>query len=176
MNRPLASSAVIMIMTAGFAASACAHASPEPAPPGPAETAPPAAGSACGQALDGALTPAPAAAQHNDNAKQLLQCADGRWQQFLDPYPVSDRWLTTGPVLVLHGQGLRNPEVKAGAWTALPQSDHARCSAQRINVVAAGQTSAPENFSGDPGEPVTLDVGDHTFTVQLSGYCLWQRG
>ena len=161
---------------AAAGAGACAHANPEPAPPGPAQTTPPQPGSACGETLDGALTALPQAAGITGNTKSLLQCRDGAWRPFVDPYPSSDRWLTTGPELILHGQGRRNPEAKAGTWTASPQTSEARCSVERVDVVGAGETSAPETLTADPGRPLTFEVGDHMFTAKLAGYCLWQRG
>lgn len=174
MNRRIALTAVSAI--AGFAVGtvACAHASPEPPPPGPPPV-PPQAGASCTGDLDGALTALPKPVDDLSNKRNLLQCSNGTWEPFLDPYPSSDRWLSTGPAVVLHGQGRRNPEVKAGVWTATPVTAEAQCSAERVDVVSAGRTSAPETFSADPGQPLTLDVSDHLFTVAFSGYCLWQR-
>ncbi len=175
MNYRLASTAAALAVAA-VNATACAHASPEPAPPGPVTISPPQVGSPCSERLDGALTALPKAAGDTRNAKNLLECTGGNWQPYVGPYPSSDRWLTTGAELALHGQGMRNPEIKGGRWTATPQTATAQCSAERIDVVSAGKTSAPETFSADPGQPLTLDVSDHLFTVKLSGYCLWQRG
>jgi hypothetical protein len=174
MSRPLALIAAAVTAAGAISASACAHADPEPAPPGPAETTAPQADSPCADQLEGALTELPGLAT-TGNAKHLLQCSDGTWQRFLDPYPSSDLWLTTGPELVVHGSGRRNPEVKAGTWTATPQSNEAQCSAARIDVIGAGETSAPEDFSADPGQVLTLDISDDLFSVTLRGYCLWQR-
>jgi hypothetical protein len=174
MSRRIALTAVAAI--AGFAVGTvgCAPASPNPPPPGPPPD-PPQAGASCIGDLDGALTALPKPADDLSNKRNLLQCSNGTWEPFLDPYPSSDRWLSTGPAVVLHGQGRRNPEVKAGVWTATPVTAEAQCSAERVDVVSAGRTSAPETFSADPGQPLTLDVSDHLFTVAFSGYCLWQR-
>lgn len=143
------------------------------ADPGPT---PPQAGSACGDNLDGALTELPQPASDTGTAKDLLQCTGGTWQPYLDPYPASDRWLTTGPELILHGQGRRNPEVHAGTWTGTPQTDETVCRAEVVDVLAPGETSSPEVHAADPGRPLALEVGDHLFTARLTGYCLWQRG
>jgi hypothetical protein len=175
-NRSLTPAVAAFGALAVVGAGACAHASPQPVPPGPAQTTPPQPGSACGDTLDGALTALPQPAGITGNAKTLLQCGDGTWRPFVDAYPSSDRWLTTGPELILHGQGLQNPEAKAGTWTASPQTTETRCSAESVDVVAAGQTSQPQTFTADPGRPLTFDVSDHMFTVKLSGYCLWRRG
>lgn len=171
MWRVLVSSAAVL--TAALATTACAHADPEPAPPGPPETAAPQPDSPCAENLADALTPAEPGATGNN--RLLLHCQDGSWQQLHDPYPSSDRWLTTGPELVLHGQGRRNPEAKAGNWTADPQTAQARCSVERVDVLGAGETSEPETFTADPGRPLTFEISDHMYTVKLGGYCLWQR-
>ena len=170
MSRWIAATAVSAVAGFAVASVACTPARPEPPPPGP-----PQADASCTGDLDGALTALPKPAGDASNKQNLLQCSNGTWQPFLDPYPSSDRWLSTGPDLVLHGQGRRNPEVKAGVWTATPVTADAKCSAERVDVVAAGQTSAPETFSANPGQPLRIDVSDHLFTVKLSGYCLWQR-
>lgn len=167
MRLPLALTAAAITVAAAVNATACARANPEPPPPGPAETSAPQAGSACPDAFDGAMT----------RAQQILfRCSNGTWEQFHNPYPSSDRWLTTGPELVVHGQGRRNPEVKGGSWTGSPQTAEARCGAELVDVVGAGETSAPETLSAEPGQTLTFDISDHMFTVTLSGYCLWQRG
>jgi hypothetical protein len=161
--------ALTIPVSAGLAcvAVACAHASPGP-PPGPPPP-PPAVGAACGGNLDGALTGA-------GDTKNLLTCSGTTWQQYLDPYPSSDRWLTTGPELVLHGQGRRNPEIQGGTWMGTPQTTDTTCGAEIVDVLGAGKTSKPQTLAADPGRPLTMDVSDHLFTVRLKGYCLWQKG
>lgn len=142
-------------------------------PPGPAETTAPQPDSSCTESLSGALTPADPA--QTGNNRLLLQCDDGSWHRFTDPYPSSDRWLSTGPALILHGQGRRNPEAEGGTWTASAQTAEARCSVEVVDVLGAGKTSEPEMFSAEPGQSLTFEVSDHMFTVKLSGYCLWAR-
>lgn len=160
------------LTAAAVIASACAHAEPQPPPPGPSETSAPTADASCTQS--GALATNGEAITGNN--LHLLQCTNGTWQQFDDPYPSSDLWLTTGPELMLHGQGRRNPEVKAGPWTATPQTTEAKCGAEVVDVLGAGETSEPRMFSADAGQPLSFEISDHLFTVKLSGYCLWQRG
>ncbi|MGV0814545.1 hypothetical protein ABQF34_21475 [Mycolicibacterium boenickei] len=171
MYRVLALSAAALVVA--LTTSACAHADPEPVPPGPPESSAPQPDASCTEGLAGALTSAEPGQLGNN--RRLLQCADGAWQVLGDPYPSSDRWLTTGPALILHGQGRRNPEAKAGAWTASPQTAEARCSVEVVDVLGAGKTSEPEKFSAEPGRSLTFEISDHMFTVKLSGYCLWVR-
>ncbi|MED5812963.1 hypothetical protein VST63_11385 [Mycolicibacterium sp. 050232] len=172
MGRALALGAAVLTVATALTTSACAHADPEP-PPGPSETTAPQPDSACAEDLAGALTLMDDSPTGNN--RRLLQCSGGAWQPSGDPYPSSDRWLTTGPLLILHGQGRRNPEAKAGAWTGSPQTSEARCGVEVIDVLGAGKTSEPQTFSGDSGRPLTFEVSDHMFTAKLSGYCLWAR-
>jgi hypothetical protein len=53
-------------------------------------------------------------------AKMPLVCADQQWRTVTNPLP-NDRWLSFGPPMLLHGEGMRNPSVKSGDWTATPQ-------------------------------------------------------
>ncbi|QZH68471.1 hypothetical protein [Mycolicibacterium farcinogenes] len=174
MSGARALSAAAITVAAALSTSACAHADPEPLPSGPSETAAPQPNSSCTETLTGALTPADPG--HVGNNRLLLQCEDGTWQAFRDPYPSADRWLTTGPELILHGQGRRNPEARGGTWTATPLTAEARCSAAVVDVQGAGKTSEPETFSADPGRTLTFQISDRMFTTKLSGYCLWERG
>ncbi|CAJ1582024.1 hypothetical protein [[Mycobacterium] wendilense] len=157
---------------AAVAATACAHAQPDPPPTVPPPLPQP--GAVCAEQFAGALTslPLPADAAPS-RAKNLLECAGGTWQPYRDPYPSPDRWLTTGPDLVL--SGMRNPEIGAGTWTGTPQVADTRCRAEQVEVVGAGQTSAPQTSTGEPGATLTVPVSDRLFTLTLSGYCLWQR-
>ncbi|WP_454790829.1 hypothetical protein [Mycolicibacterium lutetiense] len=171
----LASSAAALTMAAALSTSACAHAEPEPqpVPQGPSETKAPQPDSSCTENLAGALTPADPGQLGNN--RRLLMCDGEIWQAFGGPYPSSDRWLTTGPQLILHGQGRRNPEAVAGTWLAIPQTAEARCGVEVVDVLGAGKTSEPETFSAGPGQSLTFEISDHMFTAKLSGYCLWAR-
>ncbi|PEG58128.1 hypothetical protein H5U98_11770 [Mycolicibacterium boenickei] len=173
MGRALALGVAVLTVATALSTSACAHADPEPPPQGPSETTAPQPDSACADNLAGALTPADPGQLGNN--RRLLQCEDGRWQVFGSPYPSSDRWLTTGPALILHGQGRRNPEAEGGTWTATPQTADAHCSAEVVDVVAAGQTSEPTTSAATAGQSLTVEISDHMFTTKLSGYCLWVR-
>ena len=168
MNRSVALASAVLWAAAALNAAACAHATPQPPPPGPADTTAAQPDSPCPDGFEGALT-------GTGTERPLLICTGGTWQQLHDPYPSSDRWLTTGPELIVHGQGRRNPEAKAGSWTGLPQTAEAHCRVDSVDVVGAGRTSAPQTFTAGAGQPLHFEVSDHLFTVALSGFCLWQR-
>lgn len=145
------------------------------APPaiGYAEPAAPQPGSPCAEGVAGALT------ELADGAS-FLECRSGasggyQWQPFTGPYPASDRWLTYGPTLKLHGQGRRNPELTSGAWTAYPQDPVTRCRAEQTAVVSAGTVGPPEVSIGEPGQPLEFTVLPLNFSIELTGNCLWQR-
>ena len=174
MSRALALSAAALTVAAALSTSACAQAEPEPVPQGPSETTAPQPNSACTESLAGALTPVDPGQLGNN--RRLLLCDGASWQTFGGPYPSSDHWLTTGPPVILHGQGRRNPEARAGMWTGTPQTVEARCSVEVVAVLGAGETSEPATFSAEPGQSLTFEVSDHMFTTKLSGYCLWARG
>ncbi|OMC39855.1 hypothetical protein A5740_25865 [Mycobacterium sp. GA-1841] len=173
MRRAPAVSVAAVVVATALTTSACAHAAPGPAPPGPAETTAPQPQTSCTESFSGALTPAEPGQTGND--RRLLLCDGAVWQAFDGPYPSSDRWLTTGPPLILHGQGRRNPDAKAGTWLGMPQTAEARCRAEVVDVLGAGRTSEPETVSAEPGQSLTFAVSDHMFTTTLSGYCLWAR-
>ena len=108
--------------------------------------------------------------------KSLLECKDGSWQDYRAEYPNSDRWLSTGPELVLHGQGVRNPEFMAGHWTGTPQESDAICHATYVQ----GGDDNPKitqthEVNGDAGKPVEFEAPVRLFTVTLTGNCLWER-
>src|ERR1700752_4472075 len=126
----------------------------------------------CSQYLDGTLTQLP-------DLKTLLECrsrpgAGYRWQTFDSPDPNSDRWLTYGPVLTLHGEGQRNREINSGDWTGYPQDAASRCGAKQLVVVSAGKLGAPQVSTGEPGQPLKFRALPLLFTIELSGHCLWQ--
>lgn len=134
-----------------------------------AEPVAPQPGTPCAANLVGALTQLP-------DLTTLLECDDGRrWRVLDNPYPHSDRWFTYGPTLTLHGEGQRNREIDSGTWTGLPQEDAARCSASYAAIGDEGLTP-PQDRTGAPGEPLRLDLPPLLFTIELSGYCLWQEG
>jgi hypothetical protein len=126
-------------------------------------------GRPCTPALAGAMTwPA------GDVAP--LVCADGAWAAVADPYPISDRWLSVGPALTLHGEGRRNPQLESGDWTATALTTDTRCSATQLAVVPGSPTVGPPRVDrGDRGAALSLQVVPHLFSIEFGGDCLWQR-
>jgi hypothetical protein len=104
-----------------------------------------------------------------------LVCVDGQWQAVTSPQPPNDRWLSVGPTITLHGQGMRNPEVASGQWTASPLEPGSQCRAAQQTVVSPGVKSAPQVSEGKPGQQLSLQMLPSLFSVELSGYCLWTR-
>ena len=152
--------------TAVLTAAALATAVPAPADPmRPQPDAP------CSENLAGALTQLP-------DGASFLECSNApgnyQWTPFTGPYPSSDRWLSYGPALTLHGQGRRNPEILSGRWTAYPQDDDTTCSAQQTVVVSAGEVGPPQTSTGQPGQPMNFEVLPVVFSITLSGNCLWE--
>jgi hypothetical protein len=125
----------------------------------------------CSENLGGALTQLP-------DGQTYLECsnASGRyqWSEFTSPYPSSDRWFTYGPVVKLHGQGLRNPQILSGDWTAYPQEEGTLCSAEQAAVVSAGQVGPPQTSTGEPGQPLKFEVFPVVFSIMMTGNCLWE--
>jgi hypothetical protein len=129
--------------------------------------------SPCANSLAGALTQLP-------DLRTVLRCqgqqgGEFRWRTFSSPYPNSDRWLTYGPQLTLHGEGQPNREIDSGDWIAYPQVSGGQCTASQQVVVKAGQLSQPQLSTGAPGGALTLRLLPLLFTVDLTGYCLWQK-
>ncbi|HKP42919.1 hypothetical protein [Mycobacterium sp.] len=108
-------------------------------------------------------------------AKMPLVCANRQWQEVTTPQPPSDRWLSFDPPMLLHGEGMRNPSVKSGDWTATPQDPNAQCRAEQQTVVGPGVLGAPQVAEGKPGQPLEVQLLPRLFSIQLSGYCEWAR-
>lgn len=104
-----------------------------------------------------------------------LVCVDQRWQAVTSPQPPNDRWLTVGPTITLHGEGMRNPNVASGQWTATPLEPGGQCRAVQQTVVSPGVKSAQQVSEGQPGQPLSLQMLPRLFSVELSGHCLWTR-
>jgi hypothetical protein len=141
-------------------------------PPGlsVAEPAVPQPDSACASNLVGAMTwPA--------GAKSPLVCGQpGRWEPVDTPYPISDRWVSYGPVMTLHGQGRANPSLLSGDWTATPLMSESRCAATQTAVVRGAPVVAPAGTDeGEPGQPLSLQLVPTLVTIEMSGNCLWQK-
>jgi hypothetical protein len=109
------------------------------------------------------------------NAKMPLVCRDDRWQVVTTPPPPNDRWLSVGPAMTLHGEGLRNPSVSSGNWTATPQDPGTQCRAAQQTVVGPGVVSTPQVSEAKAGQPLSLQLPPRLFSIEMSGYCLWTR-
>jgi hypothetical protein len=109
------------------------------------------------------------------DAKVPLACLGGQWQAVMSPPPPNDRWLSVGPVMTLHGQGLRNPSVTSGEWTAVPQDSTSSCRAEQRAVIDAGVVGPPQVAQGQQSRPLSFSVVPQLYSIEMSGYCLWTR-
>jgi hypothetical protein len=105
----------------------------------------------------------------------VLTCTAGTWTPYDGPYPSSDVWVSDTAGISLHGQGLRNPEIMSGQWTATPLDPAATCSATQSAVVAAGEVGPEQTTAGQPGQPLEVTVLPVVFQITLSGDCVWQK-
>lgn len=135
-------------------------------PTAAADPAVPQPGSPCDPAAVGALTPAP------DGA---LECTARGWQSTATPYPSSDRWVSLGPPVKLHGNGLRNAELPSGDWTGTPLEPESRCVVQQVAVLRGVGAGPPETLKGEPGQPLSFTTPELLFSAEFSGACLWQH-
>ena len=106
--------------------------------------------------------------------RTVLTCSGGTWTTFDGPYPSSATWVSDDAGIQLHGQGLRNPEILSGAWTATPLDPAAVCAVEQASVVSAGEVGPEQVTTGQPGQPLDFQVLPVVFTITLSGDCLWQ--
>lgn len=113
------------------------------------------------------------------NDKMPLVCAgEGggyRWTSVSEPPAPSDRWVSYGPPMRLHGEGLRNPSVKSGNWTATPLDPNSTCRAEQLVVVKAGVLGDPQIAEAGKGQPLSFQVPPRLFSITMSGYCMWTR-
>ncbi|MCW2688103.1 MAG: Uncharacterized protein JWR37_2993 [Mycobacterium sp.] len=162
----VAVAAMVVAATALLSAPACAHAAP------PAEPVVPQVDGPCSEKLADALTKLP-------DGKTVLECLSPsggyQWKPFASPYPNSDRWLSYGPGLRLHGQGKRNPEIMSGQWVGSPLDPSSQCSVEQVAVVSAGKVGPPQLSTGKPGQPFEFEVLPVVFDITLTGNCLWQK-
>ncbi len=149
MTRPCAVIAAVALAAMPVAAA-------DPAAPGP-----------CTPTVEGATT-------LSSGANTPERCQGGQWQRLDLPAPASDRWVSVD-TLALHGQGMQNPNVSAGRWTATPLSTSTRCRAEQQTVLSPGTLSTPVVDQGPPDAPLTIQVLPTAFYVQFSGNCLWIR-
>jgi hypothetical protein len=108
-------------------------------------------------------------------AKMPLVCRAQQWQLVATPQPPNDRWLSYGPAMTLHGEGLRNPSVKSGDWTAVPQDANSVCRAVQRAVVEAGVVGPPQVAESTAGQQLSFQVVPRLFSIEMSGYCLWTQ-
>ncbi|MGU3499930.1 hypothetical protein [Mycobacterium sp. C31M] len=145
-----------LVLTAGVLAAAPAHAdTPQP-------------NSGCPADLTGATTMPP-------GQSLPLRCTGQHWEAQTVPGDPSDRWVSFGPDMALHGEGLRNPNLSSGSWTATPLDAETRCSATQKTVITAGVVGAPVAAEGATGQPLTLVVLPRLFDITMAGHCLWER-
>lgn len=109
------------------------------------------------------------------DSRFALVCLNNQWQSVTTPQAPNDRWLSFGPPMTLHGEGLRNPDVASGNWTATPRDPDTSCRAEQRAVVEAGVVGAPQVSEAPAGQPLSFQVVPRLFSMELSGYCLWIR-
>ena len=129
-------------------------------------------GLGCSSELSGAMTLLPDG-QTYAICQEMIHSAV--WASVPTPFDPNDTWFSYGPTITLHGQGMRNPSLRSGNWTATPQDPETSCRAQQQTVVEAGALSAPEVSQGEPGKPLDVEMLPKLFYAELSGNCLWTR-
>ncbi len=122
----------------------------------------------CAVDLDGTMT-------WPTDAKMPLRCVGQQWTLVTTPPPPNDRWLSYGPAMTLHGQGMRNPSVESGEWTATPQDQNSQCRADQQAVVDAGVLGPIQTSEGEPGHTLSFQIVPQLFSIEMRGYCLWTR-
>jgi hypothetical protein len=138
-----------------------------------ADSTPPAEGSACPAEFAGAMTLLP-------DEQTYAVCAEQaglgfRWAAVQTPFDPNDTWYSYGPVITLHGQGMRNPNLTSGGWNATPLNPQTVCRAEQQTVVEAGVLSPPQISQGEAGQSVDVQMLPKLFYAELSGDCLWTR-
>lgn len=137
-----------------------------------ADEAPPQIGAACDAGLDGAMTLLP-------DGTTYAACgpsgAGYAWAPAATPFPPNDTWLSYGPPITLHGQGMRNPNLTSGQWTATPRDEQSRCRVTQTTVVEAGVLAPPEVTEGAQGAAVAVQMKPKLFYAELGGDCLWVK-
>ena len=136
------------------------------APVATADPTAPQEGTACAADLTDVMT-------WPSDANMPLVCVNGQWQTVTSPPPPNDSWLSVGPPMTLHGQGLRNPSVTSGDWTATPLDANSRCRAEQRAVVEAGVVGPPQIAEGADGQQLSFRMLPQLFSIEMSGYCLW---
>ncbi len=145
----------------------------------------------CSQAIASAdpVVPQPESTCASNLADAMTRLPDGKtdlvclgqpnggyqWQVDISDYPSSNRWFTYGPELKLHGEGIRNAEIRSGDWIASPQNSDSQCTAVQIAVVSAGVVGPPQTAAAGPGQQLSFQVLPRLFSIQMKGYCLWTK-
>ena len=159
----------------GFRCMVCAVAVAWTVVPGAvahADVNPPAVGAWCSAELADTMTLLP----DQTTYVTCQQAGTGyAWAMVQTPFPPNDQWLSYGPAITLHGQGMRNPNLSSGQWTATPQDPDSACRATQTTVVEAGVLAAPQVSEGDHGEPLPLEMLPKLFYIELAGNCLWVK-
>ncbi len=142
------------------------------APTAHADVLPPEVGAPCAADLDGAMTLLPDGTTY----AACQQAGLGHsWVAAPIPFPPNDVWFSYGPAITLHGQGMRNPNLSSGSWTATPQHPETTCQVTQTTVVEAGVLATPEITQGEQGKPLTVLMQPRLFYAALSGDCLWVK-
>lgn len=160
MNKSCRLTGALMVAAAALAA------------PAHAEPAAPVLGAGCAQELSGAMTLLP-----DDQIYAICQQSPlgSAWVWVQGPFDPHDTWLSYGPAITLHGQGMRNPDVSSGMWSSVPQDPQTVCRAEQQTVVEAGVLAAPQVAEGRPGEDLSVQFLPKLFYLTISGHCLWSK-
>jgi hypothetical protein len=132
----------------------------------------PAAGSTCPAELADTMTLLPDESTYVRCQQSGLGYA---WAPVQTPFEPNDTWLSYGPAITLHGQGMRNPNLSSGQWTATPQDPETTCQATQTTVVEAGVLAEPQIVAGEQGQPIDVEMLPKLFYVDLAGNCLWSK-
>ena len=138
-----------------------------------ADGAVPGVGAACPAELDGAMTLLPDGSTYVACGQQ--SGPEFGWAAVQTPFPPNDTWLSYGPAITVHGQGMRNPNLFSGPWTAAPQDPETTCRVTQTTVVEAGVLAAPEVSEGEQGKPLAVQMQPNLFYAELAGDCLWVK-
>ena len=126
----------------------------------------------CSADLAGAMTLLP-------DERTYVTCQEGAagyaWAAAPVAFEPNETWLSYGPAITLHGQGMRNPNLTSGRWTATPRDSETVCRVQQETVVEAGVLSTPQLSEGEPGQPLDVAMAPKLFYLELAGNCLWKR-
>ncbi len=154
---------VWVIAAAVATATGVAHA--DPIPPG--------MGAACPPELADVMTLLP---DQTTYAVCRQSGPDFAWTAVETPFPPNDSWLSYGPAITLHGQGMRNPNLSSGEWTATPLDPETICRVTQSTVVEAGVLAPPQVSEGPPGTTMRVLMLPSLFYAELAGNCLWTMG